>query len=95
VGALRGAGHPELADLIARELIGRNVVAGRWGFQVVEDYDDGYYRCFREIERLARERLTGGRRHVYEAEIKERRRTHGHPAHSATLVESGHERVER
>jgi hypothetical protein len=48
-----------------------------------------------EIERLARQRLTGGRRHVYEAEIKEQRRTHGHPAHSATLVESGHERVER
>ena len=45
--------------------------------------------------RLARRRLTGGRRHVYEAEIKEQRRTHGHPAHSATLVESGHERVER
>jgi hypothetical protein len=46
VGALRGAGHPELADQITRELIGRNVVAGRWSFQVVEDYEDGYYRCF-------------------------------------------------
>ena len=95
VAALRGAGHPALADLITRELIGRNVVPGRWSFQVVEDYDDGYYRCFREIERLVRERLTGGWRHVYEAEIKEQRRTHGHPAHSATPSGSGHEWTER
>jgi hypothetical protein len=80
---LREAGHADLAEHVARELVGRNVLPGRWSFQVVEDYDDGYYRCFQDLERLVRERLTGGRRHVYEAEMKERRRTQGHPAHTA------------
>lgn len=83
LGLLRDAGHADQAEHVTRELIGRNVLPGRWSFQVVEDYDDGYYRCFREIERLVRQRLAGGRRHVYEAEMKERRRTQGHPAHTA------------
>lgn len=84
VALLRETGHTELAERISRELIGRNVLPGRWTFQVVEDYDDGYYRCFQEVERLVRTELTGGRRHVYEAEMKERRRTAGHPAHTAS-----------
>ncbi|MGV0837636.1 hypothetical protein [Mycolicibacterium thermoresistibile] len=83
VSQLTNAGHPDLAELVSRELIGRNVLPGRWTFQVVEDYDDGYYRWFREVDRQVRDRLTAGRRHVYEAEMKERRRTHGHPAHTA------------
>lgn len=83
VATLSELGHAELAELISRELIGRNVLPGRWTFQVVEDYDDGYYRCFREIEGLVRSRLTDGRRHAHEAALKERRRTHGHPAHTA------------
>lgn len=83
---LREAGHADLAEHVARELVGRNVLPGRWSFQLVEDYDDGYYRCFQDIERIVRERLTGGRRHVYEAELKERRRTQGHPAHTARPV---------
>lgn len=87
VAKLTEAGHSALADLVSRELIGRNVLAGRWTFQVVEEYDDGYYRCFREIDREVRDRLTGGRRHVFEAEMKERRRTHGHPAHTARPVD--------
>ncbi|CPR12700.1 hypothetical protein BN971_04001 [Mycobacterium bohemicum DSM 44277] len=83
VATLSELGHAEVAELISRELIGRNVLPGRWTFQVVEDYDDGYYRCFREIEGLVRSRLTDGRRHAHEAALKERRRTHGHPAHTA------------
>ncbi len=84
VAQLHDAGHAELAQRISRELIGRNVLPGRWSFQVVEDYDDGYYRCFRDVERLVRNRLTGGRRPVYETQLKERRRTSGHPAHTAS-----------
>ena len=87
VALLRQAGHPDLAEHITHELTGRNVVAGRWSFQVVEDYDEGYYSCFQTVEALVRQRLTAGRRHVYEAELKQRRRTHGHPAHSATPPE--------
>lgn len=91
VAQLREAGHADLAEHISRELIGRNVLPGRWSFQVVEDYDDGYYRCFQEIERLVRSRLTGGRRHVFEAEMKERRRTRGHPAHTASPADDAKE----
>lgn len=83
VDKLREAGHTELADRIARDLLGRNVLPGRWTFQVIEEYDDTYWTPFRELERDAREELAAGRRHLYEAELKESRRTHGHPDHTA------------
>jgi hypothetical protein len=83
VALLREAGHPQVAERVAKELIGRNVISGRWTFQIVEDYDDGYYADFRRLERDARDELAGGRRHLFEAEMKERRRTHGRPGHEA------------
>jgi hypothetical protein len=83
VELLRAAGHDEIADKIGLELVGRNVIAGRWTFQVVEEYDDGYYAEFRQLERLARDTLARGRRHLYEAELKEQRRSHGRPGHEA------------
>jgi len=83
VDGLRSAGHTDLADTLERELVGRNVLAGRWTFQVVEEYDDGYYATFRRLEREAREQLVGGRRHLFEAEMKQDRRTTGHPDHEA------------
>jgi hypothetical protein len=84
VEMLREAGHDGLADRIERELIGRNVLPGRWTFQIVEEYDDGYYSTFKELERAARDELASGRRHLYEAQMKEDRRTHGAPGHEAT-----------
>ena len=83
VELLRKAGHDELADDIAEDLVGRNVLYGRWTFQVVEEYDEHYYRTFRSLEERARGTLAGGRRHVYEAEMKADRRTPGHTAHEA------------
>ena len=79
---LREAGHEEFAERLARELVGRNVLDGRWTFQVVEEFDDVYYEFFRGIERESRE-LTGGVRHLHEARMKEQRRTRGEDAHSA------------
>jgi hypothetical protein len=81
--ALRDAGHVELADRIETELIGRNVVPGRWTFQLVEEYDDGYWSVFRRFEREVRDELTAGRPHLHEAGMKENRRTHGLPEHTA------------
>jgi hypothetical protein len=78
---LRDEGQGELAASLERDLVGRNVLAGRWTFQVVEEFDDTYWSVFREHERAVREALVGGRRHVFEAEMKERRRTHGRPGH--------------
>jgi hypothetical protein len=81
VRLLRQAGHATWADRIERELIGRNVLQGRWTFQVVEEYDDGYYETFRGLERDARTALADGKRHLFEAELKMRRRTAGEPGH--------------
>jgi hypothetical protein len=83
VEQLRKAGHAELADEIDRELLGRNVLTGRWTFQIVEEYDDTYWSAFRDTERRVRDLLAGGSRHLHEANMKEQRRTHGHPNHTA------------
>ncbi|MGI5131585.1 hypothetical protein ACQEVB_32610 [Pseudonocardia sp. CA-107938] len=84
VEGLRASGHDDLADRVRDELIGRNVLAGRWTFQIVEEFDDGYYAAFRDLERTVREATMDGRRHVFEAEMKERRRTRGRTGHEAT-----------
>ena len=81
VDLFRRAGHTAMAERIQCELIGRNVIPGHWTFQIVEEYDDGYYAEFRAIEKAARDELAEGRRHLYEAELKEKRRTHGRPGH--------------
>ncbi len=83
VAKLREAGHTDLADRFERDLVGRNVLDGRWTFQVVEEYDDGYYAVFKALEREGRDTLVAGRRHLYEAEMKEDRRTDGRPGHEA------------
>lgn len=83
VRLFREAGHTAIADRIEHELIGRNVIPGRWTFQLVEEFDDGYWSDFREVERAARDELAGGRRHLFEAEMKERRRTHGRAGHES------------
>jgi hypothetical protein len=83
VTLLTGAGHHELARRLSHELLGRNVLPGRWTFQVIEDYEDTYYTPFRDMERETRD-LTKGHRHVYEADLKRRRRSAGEPGHEAT-----------
>ena len=70
VAKLREAGHAALADEIDAVLVGRNVLPDRWTFQVVEEYDDGYWSVFRAYESEARRALAGGRRHLYEARMK-------------------------
>lgn len=86
--ALTDAGHGELADRIRTDLVGRNVLSHRWTFQVVEDYDDHYWQPFRTWERTVRDELLAGRRHVYEARLKEQNRTRGLPGHEARPAEA-------
>ncbi len=83
VRQLRACGHDTLADRIETELVGRNVLEGRWTFQIIEEYDDTYFSVWRTIEQEARDELVEGRRHLLEAEMKESNRTHGHPHHDA------------
>ncbi len=81
--ALETAGWPDEAALLRTEVVGRNVLDGRWTFQVVEEFDDCYYEPTRALERGIRQRVIGGRRHVFEAELKAHRRTPQHPAHTS------------
>ncbi|WP_176749562.1 hypothetical protein [Mycolicibacterium grossiae] len=78
---LRDAGHAEVADRLATEMVGRNVLYGRWTFQIVEDFDDNYWSVLRDHERRVRDELQQGYRHVFEARMKEDRRTHGRSGH--------------
>jgi hypothetical protein len=80
-GNLRDAGHAAVAQRLETELVGRNVLYGRWSFQMVEEFDDDYWSLFRDHERRIRDELMGGVRHAFEAQMKERRRTHGKTGH--------------
>jgi hypothetical protein len=79
VELFRKAGHTELADDLERDLVGRNVIADRWTFQIVEDYDANYWTTFRAFDERARTELSDGDRHVFEARMKQREPTPGHP----------------
>src|SRR5690349_12702670 len=70
---LRELGRADLADQLQRELVGRDVLDGRWTFQIMEEFDDGYYAVFRAQERAIRDALVGGKRHVHEAQLKAKR----------------------
>ncbi|EGX55707.1 hypothetical protein SZN_31564 [Streptomyces zinciresistens K42] len=84
VDLLERAGHHAWADRIRTEILGRNVIPGHWTFQIVEAYDATYHRPFRTLEADAVRELADGRPHLYEAELKEARRTRGHPDHTAS-----------
>ena len=58
--ALRDAGHPEVADRLTEDMVGRNVIRGRWTFQVVEEFDDDYWSRLREHEKRVRDELMDG-----------------------------------
>lgn len=77
VGLLREAGHTALADELQTGLVGRNVLPDRWSYQIVEEYDALYYEPFRAAEAAAREGLVEGKRHLFEAEMKEQERRDG------------------
>jgi hypothetical protein len=80
---LRDAGHADWADRLEDELFGRNILEGRWTFQIVEEFDDGYWTEFRRLETAVRDDLQAGRRHLREAGMKEDHRTHGEPGHES------------
>lgn len=75
------AGCSEDAERLRREVVGRNVLDGRWTFQIVEEFDELFYGPIQaEMDRLERDHMAG-QRHVFESELKEQRRTHGAPGH--------------
>jgi tRNA-dihydrouridine synthase len=77
LAALRKAGHQELAAEIDDVLVGRDVVGDMWTFQIVESYDEQYWKVFQAVDELVRRQLSGGSRHVFEAEMKQQEQTEG------------------
>lgn len=80
---LEAAGHPGQAAALRMDVVGRNALDGRWSFQIVEEYDDLYWTPVRQVELAVRDQLLQGRRHVYESEMKEDRRSHGRAHHES------------
>jgi hypothetical protein len=80
---IRAAGHATLADAFDRDVLGANPLPGMWSFQMVEAYDDGFYARAKGLQQRALDELVQGRRHVFEAEMKELRRTRGRDGHEA------------
>ncbi len=91
---LRDAGATDSAAFIEQELVGLNVLEGRWTFQMMEEYDDGYYATMKAASQRLRDEHMEGRRHIFEAEMKQRWRTPGAPGQEASPDEV-HDAVRR
>jgi len=86
VRMLRDAGHAQLADQLEQVVVGRDVIAGMWSFQLVESYDDGYWSVFRDAEAHARQVLRGAERHLFEAEMQHREQASTEPPGAAATT---------
>jgi hypothetical protein len=89
---LDSAGHRDASDRLRTEVIGRNVLDGRWTFQMIEEFEEQYYGPVRSVEQEIRNDLMAGRQHVLEAELKERRRTpreRGHESRPPRTADDG------
>ena len=74
LGLAAAGRHVEAASLW-RNLVGRDVLEGRWTFQIVEGFDDDYYDAARAELAGLESALVAGRRHAHEEELRERRRS--------------------
>lgn len=79
---LEAVGKDELASALREHLIGRNVLDGRWTFQIVEEYEAVYWSVLRSFVEHAEAETMGGQPHVFESEMKDDRRTEGEPGHA-------------
>jgi hypothetical protein len=78
---LRDAGLDADADALDADVVGRNVLDGRWTFQIVEEFDDLYYEFVRDAVRGLERRHLDGIRHLFESEMKEQRRSRARRHH--------------
>jgi hypothetical protein len=77
LAAVEKLNRPDLEKLIRNELYGRDVLAGKWTFELVEEFEDGFYAAWRSVESEVRAALTGGKRHVLETRMKKERQARG------------------
>ena len=72
---LEKAGHQAEAQRLRERFVGRDVIDGRWTFELVEEYDGFFYGPFRLFEAEVRD-LVGGHRHLHEAGLKRSATSH-------------------
>jgi len=63
---LRRSGHDAWADVLRDDLLPSGAVDGRWTYEVVESFADGFLTPAAEFEAEVREALADGRQHVTE-----------------------------
>jgi hypothetical protein len=72
---LEQLGHGEEAASLWRNVVGRDVLEGRWTYEIVEHFNDDYYDTARsEVLHLA-QHLVSSRRHAHEEAMRRRRRS--------------------
>jgi hypothetical protein len=86
---LQDAGHDSDAERVLDEVVGRNLLEGRWTFQIVEEFESAHWTPVRDVVRDLERDHVNGQRHVYEQEMKERRRTHGRIGHERRPLDDG------
>jgi hypothetical protein len=64
------AGHGELAALVRSDAACKDAAAGRWTYQIVDEFRSHLLEPVRRVEERVRADLTGGVRHRYEARMK-------------------------
>jgi hypothetical protein len=66
-GFLRDGGHDELADALRDEYLPRGVIDdGRWSYDVLETFQEGFLADLTAFEERARNDVADGHRHVSE-----------------------------
>jgi hypothetical protein len=75
------SGHSEEADSLWQNVVGRDVLEGRWTFEIVERFDDDYYEAARSEVLRIEQRLVAGHRHAHEEVLRQRRRLAHLPIH--------------
>ncbi|MCO8246816.1 MULTISPECIES: hypothetical protein [unclassified Haladaptatus] len=68
---LRDAGHDDIADHIRDEILPCGVLGGdRWTYELVESFETGFLHDIESFERVTREEIAGGERHVRERRMQ-------------------------
>lgn len=67
---LEEAGRADLAALVRAEAAPRDAAAGRWTYQIVDEFRAHLLEPVRRVEEQVRAELTGGVRHRFEARMK-------------------------
>ena len=75
VDGLRAAGHEDAAALVETELVGRDVLPGRWTTRSSRSTTTATTPRSARWSGSLRDELACGRRHIYEAEMRARRQS--------------------